>query len=268
MPEKVSPLDYAFAIGKVRTLEKYLLKEDVFREAADADLKGALRLFVEAGSYPEELEKVTRSDELEVVLSQELSSLLKLTKSLLKQDKLGGLLRLDSCREAEKLRSQVRGVFLKDYLAHVIDLYNIKTFLRLKVLGEPVTKAEERFSCEGFIKKPELLKLYPGELNEFIHALGRVKRRDSEFIDYASELKEGILRAEEKKSFAAFEKASGDFLIRFIRKAKFFTFGPEPLLAYYFAKANEINLIRLVVLAKLNDLSSGIVKERLNISYA
>ncbi len=268
MSGHVSPLDYAFAIGKIRTLEKYLIKEEVFREAVDAGLQEALRLFAEAGSYPEELEKVTRSQELELLLEQELSGLLKLVTGLLADNTLAKLLRIDSCRQALALRSAVPGIFLKDYLSHVIDLHNIKTFLRLKVLGEPVAVLEERLSCGGFLKKPELLKLYPAEIADFIRFLGRIRKSGSEFIDYASELRAGIIQAQEKRVFALLEKASGDFLIRYLRKAKFFTFGPEPVLVYYLAKANEISMVRLVLLAKLNDLAPATVKERLNISYA
>ncbi|MGE5197873.1 MAG: V-type ATPase subunit [Deltaproteobacteria bacterium] len=53
-----------------------------------------------------------------------------------------------------------------------------------------------------------------------------------------------------------------------LKPAKYFTFGPEPLIAYYFAKNNEIGLIRMIILAKLNDVPAAIVKERLNTVYA
>jgi len=40
------------------------------------------------------------------------------------------------------------------------------------------------------------------------------------------------------------------------------------VLAYYLAKVNEINLMRLIILAKLNGLPADLVKERLNNVYA
>ena len=163
---------------------------------------------------------------------------------------------------------QVESSFSKDYLRHTVDLHNIKTFLRLRTLQEPLSKLEERICCEGFIGKKELVRLYPRELPEFIRALGCVRRSDGECIDYAGPLKDAIGNIEEKRSFASFEKAQGDFLMLFLRKARYFGFGPEPLLAYYFAKANEISLVRLVAMAKLNNLPAETVKERLNISYA
>ena len=66
----------------------------------------------------------------------------------------------------------------------------------------------------------------------------------------------------------ALEKAICDFLMRELRTAKYVTFGPEPVVAYYFARVNEINLMRMIILAKLNNFSSEFVKERLNLTYA
>jgi V/A-type H+-transporting ATPase subunit C len=66
----------------------------------------------------------------------------------------------------------------------------------------------------------------------------------------------------------ALEKASHNFLMQALKPAKYLSFGPEPILAYYFAKVNELNLIRMIVLAKLNAVSLDLVKERLNTVYA
>jgi V/A-type H+-transporting ATPase subunit C len=87
-------------------------------------------------------------------------------------------------------------------------------------------------------------------------------------IDYAYFLKEAIENVEKDRSFLAFEKSASDFLIQILKPAKYLSFGPEPVLAYYFARVNEINLIRLIILAKLNNVSGELVKERLNGVYA
>ncbi|MBM3251698.1 MAG: V-type ATP synthase subunit C, partial [Candidatus Omnitrophica bacterium] len=72
----------------------------------------------------------------------------------------------------------------------------------------------------------------------------------------------------EQKSFLMLEKAINDFLMETLKPVKYISYGPEPLMAYYFAKTNEINLIRMIILAKLNDVSKDLVKERLNAVYA
>ncbi len=96
---------------------------------------------------------------------------------------------------------------------------------------------------------------------KYVHKRGRV-------IDYAVFLEDAINRLMQHKSFVALEKAINDFLIQVLKPAKYLSFGPEPVIAYYLAKVNEINLIRLVILAKLNNLPADLIKERLNNVYA
>ena len=71
-----------------------------------------------------------------------------------------------------------------------------------------------------------------------------------------------------ESSFIGLEKAMHDFLIRILRPARYLSFGPEPLLAYYFTKVNEINLMRMIILVKLNNFGVDTAKERLNFAYA
>jgi V/A-type H+-transporting ATPase subunit C len=92
--------------------------------------------------------------------------------------------------------------------------------------------------------------------------------KHQQLIDYASFLREPIQKLESEESFVALEKAMNDFLIEVLRPAKYLVFGPEPLLAYYFAKVKEINLMRMIILSKLNNVSSELVRRRLNSVYA
>ena len=53
--KKTSPLSYTFAVGRIKALEKFLIKSEVFEEAVELDMPEALRLFVESDLYSEEL---------------------------------------------------------------------------------------------------------------------------------------------------------------------------------------------------------------------
>jgi len=81
-------------------------------------------------------------------------------------------------------------------------------------------------------------------------------------------LGEAIQKMAKENSFLYLEKAINDFLTQILKEAKYINFGSEPILAYYFAKANEINLIRMIILAKLNNLARDLVEQRLNAVYA
>ncbi len=267
MQKKHSNLDYAFAVGKIRALEKFLIRQEVFEEAIATDLKEAVRLFVESDLYGDELLGVKTSQQLETVLDKALLELKKQISELILDKELRELLDLDTKKCVAYLFKKYRNPFLEDYFRHLIDMHNIKTFLRLHILGEQQSALEENLICDGFIKRETYLKLYQQELAVFINQLGCV-HKGAELIDYAFFLREGIQKLQTQRSFVALEKAMHDFLIRILRPAKFIVFGPEPVLAYYFAKVNEINLIRLVILAKLNNISADLIKERLNYVYA
>ncbi len=267
MPGKTSPLDYIFAVAKVRTLEKTLLKAESLSQAIDAPLTEALRLFVESGRYGDELLQVRESRQLEILLGRQQQQLGQLVRSLLLENDLRALVRLSGPAEAAGLARTVRSRFLQDYLLHLVDLHNIKTFLRLYLLKEPQEKLAQALASEGFIPKKELLQLYGQDLAALLHRLEYVRAHQMT-VDYAVFLGEAIRQLEKTRSFAGLEKAIQDFLISVLKPAKYTTFGPEPVVAYYFAKLNEINLVRMILLAKLNDVPRTAVRERLNNVYA
>ncbi len=265
--KKVSPLNYAFALGKVRVLERFLIREEVFEEAIDSNLNEALRLFAESDLYSEELLHVKDSQQLEAVLSAELIRLKNLVGDLILDKELLGLIEFGSLKCIADTIKNYPSEFLQDYLKHTIDMHNIKTFLRLYVLKEPLESLRGHLVCDGFIKKDVLLELYSQGLAAFLNKLEYVHKH-SRVIDYAYFLKEGIEEVEKKNSFVSLEKAINNFLIQELLPAKYFSFGPEAVLAYYFAKVNEMNLIRMIILAKFNDVPGVLVKERLNSVYA
>lgn len=264
---QVSPLNYAFAIGKIRSLEKFLIKPAVFQEAIESNLAEALKLFVEANLYSEALLHIKDSQQLEEVLNEELRKLKKLISDLLLDKGLIDLLDLDDLASAQKCAKSYGSQFLEDYLKYLIDMHNIKTFLRLYILKEPPEKLNQLITCQGLIEKEVFLKLYSQDLTAFLHRLEYV-HKESRIINYAYFLREAIQKLVKVNSFVALEKAINDFLISAIKPAKYLTFGPEPLLAYYFGKRNEINLIRMIILSKLNNVSQDLVKARLNSVYA
>ena len=123
--KKVSPLDYAFAIGKVRALEAFLIKQEVFEEALEASLPEALKLFVEADLYSDELQHVQESAGLERVLGQEALRLKKLTGELLLDAPLLPLVDMGSLACVEEVLANHKSEFLADYLRHRADMHNI-----------------------------------------------------------------------------------------------------------------------------------------------
>jgi V/A-type H+-transporting ATPase subunit C len=265
--KKSSPLDYAFAIGRIRALENYLIRQEVFEEALDASLPEALKLFVESNLYGDKLLHIKNSSDLEKFLSKELHNLRKLMQDLILDKELLCVTDITNLARTCITCGKFKNEFLNDFLNHVVDMHNIKTFLRLYILKEPIEKLKELLTCEGFIKSEVFLALYEQDISVFLLRLEYVHMH-AQTIDYATPLGESIRKLMEEDSFVALEKAIQDFLIEELKQVKHATFGPEPLIAYYFAKVNEIALVRMILLAKLNDVSTELVKERLNSVYA
>jgi V/A-type H+-transporting ATPase subunit C len=267
MTRQTQPLDYIFATGRIRALEKFLISQTVFEEAIAADLGSVLRLFVESDLYTDELLHVKDSRQLEEVLEEELARLKGLMAELILDKHLLMMLEADEIGGIEEVLKSCRSAFLKDYLRHLIDMYNLKVFLRLYILKEPQEKLSAQVKCQGFIPIGELLKLYPQDLAALLNRLEYVPKHYG-ILDYTYYLGEAIQRTVKENLFLYLEKAMNDFLMQILKEAKYIAFGPEPVLAYYFAKANEINLIRMIILGKLNNFPRDLVEERLNAVYA
>jgi V/A-type H+-transporting ATPase subunit C len=55
--------------------------------------------------------------------------------------------------------------------------------------------------------------------------------------------------------------------MKLIRDAKYVTFGPEPILAYIYAKESEIKNLRIIMVGKINNIPSEVIRERLREVY-
>ena len=56
-------------------------------------------------------------------------------------------------------------------------------------------------------------------------------------------------------------------MIDYMKSAKRVTFGVEPLVAYLFAKENEVKQLRIILVGKNNGMDGELLKRRLNIAY-
>ena len=53
-----------------------------------------------------------------------------------------------------------------------------------------------------------------------------------------------------------------------LKAAKYVTFGPEPIFAYIAAKETEIKIIRIIMVGKLNNVDTAVIRERVREVYA
>lgn len=264
--KRASLWDYAFAVGKIRTLERFLIHDEAFKDALEEDLSEALKLFVESDLYSEDLLHVNSTQLLEEVLNAELNKVKKLISQLILDKELLVFLDSNDLSQILAVCKKVKSKFLYDYTRHMIDMDNIKTYLRLYILKEQQEELKKKLLSNGFLTKEDFLQCYSKELSFFLNKLNCVHKYYS-IVNYNYFLGEAIRKLDEEKSFVYLDKAVNEFLIEILKPAKYISFGPEPIIAYYFAKVNEINFIRLISLTKLTGLGNDLAKLRLGKVY-
>ncbi len=68
-------------------------------------------------------------------------------------------------------------------------------------------------------------------------------------------------------SMSAFEKWCDDYLTAVMKPQKWEPFGIGPIVAYIIARQNELKAVRMILSAKVNNLSESTIKERLRSMY-
>ncbi len=256
-----SPLDYAYAIGRVRALETRLVGKAVFREAAGApDLPSALKTICEAGRFLDGFADVRTAPGLDAALEGEKTGLEALLAELLAASAIPEIIALDSRpHQALALAEGLGSSFITDHLRRAVDLGNIKIFLRARRLG----LTEEKF---------EAMALHGGFLDEDIFVRGYAAP-DAEIgawlapTPYAALWERAVRALDERETFVDLERGIEDLLMTGLRPALTMVFGPEPVYAYGLAKRREFGLVRIVASGKINGLPAALIGERISDTY-
>ncbi len=259
--KKFSRLDYAYAVGRIRVMERSLIQKAIFLEALEtADFASALKVVYEAGRYPEDLIKAGNPAELDAVLEAESRTLDQEMADLIPEtDVLNAFLRRDEPEVALHAARRSGYPFLVDYLRHRIDLGNIKLLVRAKYSGRSSDFLKARLLPGGRIEPETLVGIFSLPLGEIGQGL-----RASAYFDI---LTHGADALEERETFVVLEKEMENFLMAYLRGARRFTFGPEPVFAYAEAKRKEHRLIRLIGVGKFLLLPADRLKERVSETY-
>ncbi len=259
--KKTSRLDYAYAVGRVRALENNLIPRGVFREAAEGeDFTSSMKVIYDAGTFLDESAEIINSDELDKFISREEKELFQLTSDLVfEKDVLKVILLEDQLEDVYLTVEELKDDFIKDYFRHKIDLGNLKIFIRIKYAGLPKEKFQEALLEGGFLDDTLLLQNFELSFSEIGERLQATAYQN--FWNCA------VDALESKETYVELERGIEDFLMRYLRKAKFIVFGPEPIFAYALAKKRELALVRLLGVGKLNMIPSDILKERMSETY-
>lgn len=128
-------------------------------------------------------------------------------------------------------------------------LTDIKTAVRCALTQKDAVFADMAISSECSINRENLIKSIisgDGAVIEFLSSSG---------YDKAAEAL--------KISLAEYEKYADNEINDYMKNSKYITLGIEPLLAYIYAKQNEIQSIRIIIGAKQNGIDENKIRMRL-----
>ncbi len=152
----------------------------------------------------------------------------------------------------EKAAAKLGNAYVSKYVQMLADITNLKTLLRVKKMDREFQVLEESFVPGGSIS---------------LELISRAFRSDS-LVAVLKETPYGSLCEKHMdQGFTVFEKACDDYLMEYIKDAKYKTLTPEPVMAFILAKETEAKCIRIIMTCKMHNIDAAIIKERVREAY-
>lgn len=161
----------------------------------------------------------------------------------------------DILETAEESKSD----FVRGYVKLWIDTVNLKVFARVKKMGQPWTYFDEIFIPGGNADKQVFIGAYEGDMK---HAAEKFAP-----FDIGPAVSGSAEEVDRQNTFTLLEKLCDDILMEYVRRAKFVTFGLEPLVAFLLSRQNEIKCVRILMAGKTAGMDPEIIRERLRVTY-
>ncbi|VFB15635.1 V-type sodium pump subunit C [Urinicoccus massiliensis] len=147
----------------------------------------------------------------------------------------------------------------RDYIKAYIDFSNIGTFFRNKTKVMDLKFLQKVLYDGGEIPKKDYYDYLNAELDSDSKIFTQTK--------IAKYVRRGLDVFDEKNSLGQLEAELNRYCMDLIKQSKTMTYGPEVIFSYGLAKEMEIKNLRLILIAKANDIPSESIKERLRDSY-
>ncbi len=134
------------------------------------------------------------------------------------------------------------------YLKRLIDLTNLKTFIRCKELNKEDSYLEAILLSGGRVSTSVMLDSYRKGYEELKSLLEQKMHCDELAVALDQFIKEKTLLATEKKI--------SELLQNYMDESKKMSFGPEPVFAFFWRFENHMQILRTILVGKRNQLSN------------
>lgn len=164
-----------------------------------------------------------------------------------------------SFEETMTLARDLDSPFIKGYVALSVDLNNLKSYLRIKRMNKGFELFRRVFIDGGYISLKMFMLSFDDTVEQFAEKIAS--------FGYYDMLSYGAAYLRETNKFTLFEKMCDNHLMDYIKKARYISFGIEPVVAFIFAKETELKTVRIVLASRLANLNAETIKERLRDTY-
>lgn len=144
--------------------------------------------------------------------------------------------------------------YLEGYVVLLIDTINLKTFVRMREMGQSWDDFSKVFLDGGHIQQKLFISNYDESYEQFADRLLPYN------LNVA--MAEGGAQLREAGRFTTLERLCDDEIMHYAESAKYVSFGMEPLAAYIIAKESDIRNVRIIMAGLLQGLSREMIKER------
>ena len=163
-------------------------------------------------------------------------------------------------RNLSRLAKEIDVKVITDYVEGLIDFQNMITLFRVQKQKRDARFLETVIFEGGTISKNKIVASINDNTDTVLNKFKKEK--------LGTYLVKGLEAFSETKRLSELEKISDNYLMELNKESKYVVFGPEPLFTYLVAKEREINAIRMIMVSKINNISSDKIRERLRETYA
>lgn len=143
-----------------------------------------------------------------------------------------------------------------DWWIALIDLTNLRSYVRLRLIGTPFKEFQRFFLTGGRLTIESFRELWDQPNEKLASWL-----ENTQYSRILSENPSPFV------SLTKLEREYDDFLMDLIAPAKRISLGIEPLVGYLLAKENETKILRIILIGKANQVANSEIKERLRRAY-
>ena len=161
----------------------------------------------------------------------------------------------DMMEAAEELGNQ----FMIGYVKLLIDILNITTFVRLRQIGKPVDFFKRVFLEGGEVALGVFTTSYEESYKQLAEKMTP--------YGFAPVFEKGAAAVAETGKYYLLEKLCDDLRMKYIKDAKYISFGIEPAAAFLLAKESEIKNLRMILTGKIAGTDKDVIIERLRETY-